>query len=147
MSTGVTLVFSPKSIIGGRGCMKGNRHHEQAARERSCPMVPCVPKNSEALGIGSGRTRHVFRPTKVLLRRLAGDPPERHPDGKFFVGTKSRRELNGDPRTRHARSNLPEQGRFRSRNETTRVGLDSIVAPFGRREDQNVGTEVRRCRG
>lgn len=58
--------------------MKGNRHHEQAARERSCPMVPCFPKNSEALGIGSGRTGQVFRPTKVPLRR---DSPATPPSG------------------------------------------------------------------
>lgn len=76
MSTGVTWVFVAKSIIGGRWCMRGNKQHEQAAGDCNCLRVACVPKNSEALGIGSGRPGHVFRPATVLLRRYsAGDPP------------------------------------------------------------------------
>lgn len=75
-------------------------------------------------------------------------PPRAAPGRKIFCGHEIATRVERRPPNEARTVEFAQKCRFRSRNETTtRVGLDSIVAPFGRREDQNVGTEVRHCRG
>lgn len=91
ISTPVTWVFSPKSIIGGEGCLRGNKHRVHDEGRRKCLRATCVPPNFEALETGTGRPRQGFSSDDgAAPAKLRPVTPPAATGRKACVGTKSR---------------------------------------------------------
>lgn len=119
ISTHVTWVFSPQSIIGGDECLRGNKHkvvHDKGGRKGLRP--------SQLRSLGD---RH--RPAKARQgipvdgaapAKLRPVTPLQHPGRMACVGTKSRCVLNDGPRSTHTQPDSPATARPDRKRSKTR---------------------------